>query len=414
MRCLIVGGGGREHALAWKLSAECEVHCAPGNPGIADSATLWPVRADDPVGLIDLCGKISPDFVLIGPENPLIDGLGDALRAAGQFVVGPNRDGARLEGSKAFSKDAMERSGIPTAAYGSFTKAIEAHAYVRDREATGRRVVVKASGAALGKGVVVCGSRAEATEAVERMLVHGEFGEAGRTIVIEDRLEGPEYSLLTLCTESGFRSLPVAQDYKRAGDGDVGPNTGGMGTHSPVSWVDDALVERTEQLVVRPLLRYLVSRGVAYRGVLFSGLMLVDGHPYCLEYNVRFGDPETQTVMMRLGAGLCEALRCVSRGEPVPPIEVRDGAATTVVVASQGYPGEIVKGRPIRLPQVPEGSHLFHAGTALEGDTLVTAGGRVLGASAYGPTPEAAREAAYRLAQGIEFEGAWFRNDIGL
>ena len=410
----MVGGGGREHALAWRLSSEGEVHVAPGNPGTADCATLWPIRVDDHDGLIELCGTLAPDFIVIGPEGPLIDGLGDALRAAGQFVVGPNRDGSRLEGSKAFSKDAMERAGVPTAAYRSFTKAVEAHAYVRDREAAGRRVVVKASGVALGKGAVVCDSRTEATDAIERMLVHGEMGDAGRLVVVEDRLEGPEYSLLTLCTDAGFRSLPVAQDYKRAGDGDTGPNTGGMGTHSPVPWVDDALVERTEQLVVGPILRHLASRGVAYRGVLFSGLMLVEGHPYCLEYNVRFGDPETQTVMMRLGTGLAEALRCVSRGDLVPPVEVLPGAAATVVVASEGYPGAIAKGRPIRLPEVPAGSHLFHAGTAMVGDTLVTAGGRVLGASAYGPTPEAARIAAYRLAEGVRFEGAWFRRDIGL
>lgn len=390
------------------------MHVAPGNPGIASCATLWNVSADDHAALIDLCRKLDPAFVVIGPEAPLIDGLGDALRAAGQFVVGPNRDGARLEGSKAFSKDAMERAGIPSAPHKAFTRAVEAHVYVRDREAAGRQVVVKASGAALGKGVVVCDSRAEATEAIERMLIHGEFGDAGRTVVVEDRLQGPEYSLLTLCTDSGYRSLPVAQDYKRAGDGDVGPNTGGMGTHSPVSWVDDALVERTEQLVVRPLLRYLSSRGVVYRGVLFSGLMWVDGHPFCLEYNVRFGDPETQTVMMRLGSGLAHAMHQVARGEAVPPIEVLPGAAATVVVASGGYPGDVVKGLPIELPKVAEGSCLFHAGTALQDGRLVTSGGRVLGASAVGSDPEKARAAAYRLAEGVQFEGAWYRSDIGL
>lgn len=412
MKILVVGSGGREHALAWKLSQEAEVLCAPGNPGIAEECECRAVAMEDAEGLLELCRQFRPDCVVVGPEAPLIAGLGDRLREGGFFVVGPGRDGARLEGSKAFAKAAMAASRIPTAAFETFHDPVQAHAYVGARYAEGEQVVVKASGAALGKGVLMCPTLEAAREAIERTMVQREFGDAGASVVIERRLVGTEYSLLTLCSDGRYQSLPVAQDYKRAHDGDEGPNTGGMGTYSPVPWVDEGLVKRTEERVVAPLLRYLGSRGIAYRGVLFSGLMLVQGHPYCLEYNVRFGDPEIQSVVMRLGGGLAEALSAVSRGEPIPAIEVQRPAAVSVVVASEGYPGSVEKGLPIRLPASAPEAKLFHSGTALREGELVTSGGRVLCASAFGADLEEARGRAYALARAVEFSGAWMRTDI--
>lgn len=407
-----MGSGGREHALAWRLADEAEVVCAPGNPGMASDCACEAVDVADVSAVVDLARRVAPELVLVGPEAPLIEGFADALRGAGQFVVGPNRDGAQLEGSKAHAKQAMLAAGVPTAASQTFMRPTSAHAYARKRFEEGRPVVVKASGAALGKGVLICESAAEARDAIERTMVAREFGEAGATVVIEDFVEGREFSLLTLCSDGRFLSLPVAQDYKRAGDGDLGPNTGGMGTFSPVSWVDEAMVARTEERVVAPMLRYLESRGVAFRGVLFSGLMVVGPNPICLEYNVRFGDPETQTVMMRLGGGLAEALQAVSRGWPLPPIEVRPGASVSVVVASKGYPGDVSKGRMIGLPVPEPDTKIFHAGTAETAGKLVTAGGRVLAASAYAPDLATARAKAYALAEGVRFDGAWYRNDI--
>lgn len=362
--------------------------------------------------MVALCRSLQPDTVVVGPEAPLIDGLADAMRDSGFFVVGPGAEGARLEGSKAYSKAAMATAGIPTAAFQTFIDPLEAHAYIRARYDAGEQVVVKASGAALGKGVLMCPTLDEAREAVERAMVVREFGDAGATVVVERRLIGREFSLLTLCSDGAYMSLPVAQDHKRAFDGDAGPNTGGMGTYSPVPWVDASLVERTEDQVVVPLLRYLASRGVPYRGVLFSGLMLVDGDPLCLEYNVRFGDPETQSVVMRLGSGLADALRAVARGEPIPELTAARSAAVSVVIASRGYPGAVEKGSPIALPPEGGSTKLFHSGTALREGELVTNGGRVLCASASGETIGQAREAAYRLAREVRFEGAWMRNDI--
>ncbi|MCB8932288.1 MAG: phosphoribosylamine--glycine ligase [Fimbriimonadaceae bacterium] len=411
MKILVVGSGGREHALAWKLAQEADVLCAPGNPGIAEECECRPVATDDAAGMLALCGSFQPDCVVIGPEAPLIAGLGDHLRAGGFFVVGPGADGARMEGSKAFSKAAMAAANIPTASFETFVDPLKAHAYVRARYQAGEQVVVKASGEALGKGVLMCPTLKEAQDAVERTMVQREFGDAGATVVIERRLEGREFSLLTLCSDGSYWSLPVAQDYKRAHDGDEGPNTGGMGTTSPLSWVGPALVQKTEERVVAPLLRYLASRGIAYRGVLFSGLMLVDGNPYCLEYNVRFGDPEIQSVVMRLGAGLAEAMVAVARGRSIPEVPVARPAAVSVVVASRGYPGAVEKGVPITLPSIGDGK-LFHSGTAMRDGVLVTNGGRVLCASAAGDTLEQARASAYGLARGVEFEGAWMRSDI--
>lgn len=406
MRILVVGSGGREHALAWKLSEEHEVVCAGGNPGIAVDVAVAP--ADD---LVTLAKGF--DLVVVGPEDPLVDGLGDRLRAAGIACYGPGADGARLEASKAFSKATMAAAGVPTADARTFDDSDGAVAYARDRFAEGRRVVVKASGNALGKGVVVCEGFEEAERAVGTMMRDRAYGAAGDTVVIEDRLVGPEFSLLTIVGDGGFFSLPVAQDHKRAFDGDRGPNTGGMGTVSPCGWVSEDLVRETEARVVAPILAELRRQGVSYRGTLFSGLMVQDGTPYCLEYNVRFGDPETQSVMLRLGRGLGDALYAAATGAPIPPLETLDNAAVTVVVASGGYPGAYAKGLPITVGALPEGAKLFHAGTALRDGGLVTSGGRVIGASASAPTMAEARRLAYAAAAAVRFEGAFIRGDIG-
>jgi phosphoribosylamine--glycine ligase len=411
MRVLVVGSGGREHALAWKLCQEADVHAAPGNPGIVQECVVHDVSASDLGGIVGLAKGLASDLVVIGPENPLIDGLADMLRAEGIATFGPSAAGAQLEGSKAFAKALMREARVPTADFQSFTESGPAREYARDMFERGRPVVVKASGAALGKGVIMCTEAEEAERAIANMIDDNEFGHAGTTIVVEERLRGPEFSLLTLCSDEHFLSLPVAQDYKRALDGDEGPNTGGMGSYSPVPWISDDMVRQAEEEIVRPILGAL--RGTGFRGVLFSGLMVQDGRPYCLEYNVRFGDPETQSIMMRLGQGFAQALLACAKGQPIPPFEVLPDAAVCVVVASENYPGVVEKGFQIEVPRhLPQGCKLFHAGTATKDGKLVTNGGRVFGATARASTLAAARESAYSLAKSVKFEGAWSRSDI--
>ncbi len=412
MRFLVIGSGGREHALVWKLAQEVEVICTPGNPGIAQIAETAHIPASDFEGIARLVEDREVDLVVVGPEDPLIVGLGDYLRAKGILVYGPNADGARLEGSKAWSKELMVAAGVPTAAHGTFLDSNKARDFTRARFAEGRQVAVKASGAALGKGVVVAETEEQAIDAISMMMDEGGLGEAGKTVVIEDRLTGSEFSLLTMIAGEHIFSLPIAQDYKRVGDGDQGPNTGGMGTYSPVDWVKDEWVTLTEDQVVRPLLKELKSRGIDYRGTLFSGLMVDEGRISCLEYNVRFGDPETQSVMRRLGRGFAAAIHACALGEAIPAVEVLDNAAVTVVLASEGYPGSYPKGREISIGELPEDVVLFHAGTVLSEGRLVTNGGRVFGVSAIGPTIDQARKMAYEGILQVEFEGAFCRNDI--
>ncbi len=412
MKILVVGSGAREHALVWKLLQEAEVFAAPGNPGIASLCQCFSISAMDFQGILELARKLGIDLVVVGPEDPLIAGLADALRHAGLVVFGPGAEGACLEGSKAFSKDLMREAGVPTAAYGTFTDHSEANRFVASREDKGKRVVVKGSGAALGKGVTGCSSAKEAVDAVDFALVAKGFGDAGTEIVIEDRLEGKEFSLLTLCSDQGFFSLPVAQDYKRIFDGDLGPNTGGMGSYSPVPWIPEGLVKETEASVVAPLLAALKARGIEYRGVLFSGLMVDGGVPYCLEYNVRFGDPETQSVMARLGHGFAGALLACAKGMTIPPVEVLDNAVVSVVLASGGYPGDVKKGLPISIGDLPEGVVAFHAGTKTDAGRLVTSGGRILTVTATAASAITARALAYEGVFRVAFEGMHFRNDV--
>lgn len=413
MRILVVGSGGREHALAWKLAQEAEVLCAPGNPGIAQDVETVNVSPKDQDAIVKLALDRKVDLVVVGPEDPLIDGLGDKLRAAGLNVYGPNADGAQLEGSKAFSKSIMQAAGVPTAAFESFTDPKAAIAFVKARYAAGKAVAVKASGNALGKGVVVAETEADALKAVEAMMVRKEFGEAGETVVIEDRLVGREFSLLTIVGDQNFVSLPISQDHKRALDGDQGPNTGGMGTYSPCEWVSEALVRECETQMVAPTIAELKRRGISFRGTLFTGVMVQDGVPYCLEFNVRFGDPETQSVMVRLGAGFAQALYQAATGQVIEAPEVKPEASITVVIASKGYPGSYEKGKTISIGKLPDGVKLFHAASADKDGVMVTNGGRVFGLTALAPTLAEAKTLAYDSISKVEFEGASYRTDIG-
>ena len=412
MRILVVGSGGREHALAWKLAQESEVIAAPGNPGIAEDVECVSVPGQFFEGLVQICADRAIDLVVVGPEDPLVAGLGNFLRAAGLTVYGPDSAGAQLEASKAFSKDVMRAAGVPTAGFETFTDATAARDYARSRFEAGRPVAVKASGNALGKGVVVTKTYSEAADAIDRMMVSKQFGAAGETVVIEDVLEGPEFSLLTLVGDHNFVSLPVAQDYKRVFDDDRGPNTGGMGSYSPVARVSPEMVAEVERTVVAPVLAELKARGISYRGTLFSGLMMDRGVAHCLEYNVRFGDPETQSVMRRLGSGFAKALLQAARGEVITAPEVKENAVVSVVVASGGYPGDYAKGLPIELDPMPEGVKVFHAGTSSKDGQLLTAGGRVLCVSAEAATVSEARALAYEGVKAVHFEGAQYRSDI--
>ena len=410
MRILVVGGGGREHALAWKLSQEVEVICAPGNAGIAEDVECVPVPVNDFAGLLKLAKDREVDLVVVGPEDPLVMGLADAFREQGFAVFGPGKVAAQLEGSKAFAKAMMQRAGVPTAAYQTFIDGIMAKEYCRKMYADGRQVALKASGNALGKGVIVCETLGEAIEGVDTLRA---LGEAGRTLVIEERLLGREFSLLTIVSDQGIFSLPVSQDHKRVFDADQGPNTGGMGTLSPLDWVDASLVSEVEASVVTPVISALRDDKIEFRGILFSGLMVTLDGPKCIEYNVRFGDPEIQTVVRRLGTGLCAALMAAAKGEPIPSVPTTENRAMTVVLASGGYPGEYSKGSSITIGSLPESIKIFHAATAKQGYALVTNGGRVLGVSGIGSSAGEARSVVYDAIKQISFAGMHYRKDIG-
>lgn len=386
--------------------------CAPGNPGIADVAECVPLASDDAEGLAALARVRDVALVIVGPEAPLIAGLADQLRSSGLAVLGPGAAGARLEADKAWSKDAMRRAGVPTAAGQTFTEAGQAIEWCRERFEEGKGVAVKATGPALGKGVVVASDFETAEATIRDWMELGGLGPAGETVLLEERLVGREFSLLTLANERGIASLPVAQDYKRHGDGDEGPNTGGMGSFAPADWVSEGLVLMTEERVVKPLLSDLARAGIQYRGVLFSGLMVVEDKPYCLEYNVRFGDPETQSVVLLAGTGFLECLLATAKGEYPERCDTLQGAAVTVVCASEGYPASPRIGQEVRLGAMPEGVVVFHAGTRLEDGVIRVSGGRVLGVSANGPDIETARERAYAGVGLVQFDGMTFRTDI--
>jgi len=417
LRVLLVGGGGREHALAWKLSRSPKLgalYAAPGNPGIARMAECVSVRADDIPGIVDLATRERIDLTVVGPEGPLALGLVDALAAKGHLAFGPSRAASALESSKAFAKDLFDRHGIPTARFGTFDDPAAARAFVAE---LGGRAVVKADGLAAGKGVVLCADSTEADRAIHDMLERRAFGESGARVVVEEYLDGEEVSVFALTDGRTVCPLASAQDHKAVFDGDRGPNTGGMGAYSPAPALDASRSEEVVRTVLEPTIRAMAAEGRPYRGVLYAGLMLTPKGVRVLEYNVRFGDPECQPLMLRLVDDLLPLCLAVAEGRGLPPSATwRDEAAVCVVLASGGYPGEYPTGLPIEGIERAEsrpGVTVFHAGTALRGGRLATAGGRVLGVTALGADIVAAVAQAYAAAEDIRFDGVHYRRDIG-
>ncbi|HEU6445482.1 MAG TPA: phosphoribosylamine--glycine ligase [Gaiellaceae bacterium] len=396
MRVLLIGSGGREHALAWKLrqsSTLDELHAAPGNPGIARLGECHPVRAEDGEGLLDLARNLEADLVVVGPEAPLVSGVADELRHAGVAVFGPGREAAQIEGSKSFAKDVMRAAGVPTAA----TLAVARPP-----------CVVKVDGLAAGKGVFVCPDQAALDDALRTV------GPLGQPLVIEELLEGEEVSLFALADGRNAVGLPPARDYKRIGDGDTGPNTGGMGAYSPVAELSPTDADALLDTVHRPVLAELADRGRPFVGLLYAGLMLTAAGPRVLEFNCRFGDPETQALLPRLEGDLLEALAAAAGGDlDGSALGVSDDAAVTVVLASRDYPDRGDSGTPIEgIDDAQASALVFHAGTAVQGGRLVTNGGRILGVTGLGPTVEAARDSVYAACACISFDGMQYRRDI--
>jgi phosphoribosylamine---glycine ligase len=397
VKVLLVGSGGREHALAWKLSQAPELeelHAAPGNPGIATLGRCHPVRAEDAEGLLGLAGSLEADLVVVGPEAPLVAGVADELRHVGIPVFGPGAGGARIEGSKSFAKDVMNAAGVATAETLSIART---------------PCVIKADGLAAGKGVFICNDQGELESALRAATALGE------TIVIEELLEGEEISVFALCDGARALALPCAQDFKRAEDGDAGPNTGGMGSYSPVAGFGSAETEELVDAIHRPVLEELASRGLPFVGVLFAGVMLTDDGPRVLEFNCRFGDPETQSLVPLLDGDFLGALTAAAAGD-VSGVELKvsDAAAVTIVLAAGTYPASGDVGSPIEGIESAEetGAHVFHAGTALKGDRLVTNGGRILNVTATGETVAEARDRAYAACEHISFSAVRYRRDI--
>ena len=415
MKVLLVGGGGREHALAWGLSRSPGVErlvAAPGNPGIAQIAECVPVPADDVGGLSELAAREDLDLVVVGPEAPLVAGLADRLRDLGIATFGPDAAAAHVEGSKTWAKSLMEAGGIPTARSGTFTDLDAAVAFVDD---LGGRAVVKADGLAAGKGVTVALDRESAVGALRDCLQEAVFGDAGATVLVEEVLVGAEVSAFSLCDGHTVLPLTLSQDFKRVGAGDTGPNTGGMGAYSPLPSVD-ATTEAAIWDVAERTVQTMASQGVIYRGLLYTGLMLTADGPKVLEYNCRFGDPETEAVIPRLGSDLAELLNACATGS-LQDMKVNwvPDAAVTVVLASGGYPGAYETGFPIEGLEAAaevQGAVVFHAGTAERDGRVVSAGGRVLAVSALGATIAQARDRAYEACSRISFDGMTYRRDV--
>ena len=416
MNILLLGSGGREHALAWKMAASPltdRLYCAPGNAGIAREAQCVALDLADHGAVIAFCRSRRIDLVVVGPEAPLCAGIVDDLEAAGIKAFGPTRAAARLEGSKGFTKDLCRANGIPTAAYERFRSADPAKTYVRAR---GAPIVVKADGLAAGKGVVVAQSVAEAEAAVD-MMFGGALGEAGGEVVIEEFLAGEEASFFALCDGATAIALTTAQDHKRAFDGDQGPNTGGMGAYSPAPNIDDAMSARVMAEIIMPTLRAMDALGAPYKGVLYAGLMITAEGPKLIEYNARFGDPETQVLMLRLMSDLVPAL-LASRDGQLKSFDLRwyPDPALTVVMAAKGYPGDYARGSVIEgLDDAAkvEGVEIFHAGTKADGNRILANGGRVLDVSAIGKTVREAQARAYEAITRIHWPEGFYRHDIG-
>jgi phosphoribosylamine--glycine ligase len=416
MNVLVVGSGGREHALCWKLAQSprlTRLAAAPGNPGIARDAACVAVSVDDHDGLVRLAERERADLVVVGPEVPLVAGLADRLRDKGFAVFGPGAAAAALEGSKAFAKDLMARAGIPTARYATFTDPARARAFFRE---LGAPVVVKADGLAAGKGAIVCATLDEADAAIARCMERREFGAAGGTVVVEEFLRGEEASFFAVSNGTHCVALGAAQDHKTIFDGDRGPNTGGMGAFTPVASVSIDLHARIMRTIVEPTFGAIAREGAPYRGVLYVGLMLTADGPKVIEYNVRFGDPECQAILAAMDGDLLPLLDAAARGGSLPAVGASARAAVCVVLASGGYPDRYATGLPIDgivdAERVP-GVVVFHAGTAEREGRLVTSGGRVLGVTATAASVADAIDGAYTAAARIRFEGMHYRRDIG-
>ncbi len=418
MKVLVVGQGGREHALVWKLKQSPSVetvYCAPGNAGTGLDAINVDIADSDINGLVDFATKEKIDLVVVGPEAPLVAGLTDRMINAGLRVFGPSKAAAALEGSKVFSKRLMKSANVPTADFSVFDHVELAKQWVD--QVDDRGWVVKANGLAAGKGVIVCKNRQETHDAIDRILKFREFGDAGKQIVIEELLVGQEASILAITDGRTIVPLEVAQDHKRAYDNDEGPNTGGMGAYCPANVVTPELMEEITKTMLIPTIHAMNQRETPFRGVLYAGVMLTEDGPKTLEYNVRFGDPETQPVLMRLKSDLAQILLAAAKGQlhKIEPLEWDTRQAVCVVMASEGYPGDYTKGLPITgldaAAEVPD-VKVFHAGTKLVGKNVVNNGGRVLGVTALGDTFADAKARAYEAADLIQWPGGWCRRDI--
>lgn len=424
MNLLVIGAGGREHALAWKLSQSPiadEVYVAPGNAGTALEATNVELDIANHSDVIAFCRDRSIDLVIVGPEAPLVAGMVNDLEDAGILAFGPTKQAAELEGSKVFCKEILHTASIPTADYRSFRRAEDATRYVRERypePSDPVSVVVKADGLAAGKGVIVCDSRDEALEAIQRIAADREFGDAGKALIIEDKLVGQEASVLAITDGETIIPLPPAQDHKPAYEGDKGPNTGGMGAYCPTPIIDDQMLAGIEADILVPIVHAMKRARRPFKGILYAGLMLTAAGPKVLEFNVRFGDPECQPLLMRLKSDLVEVLHAAARGklhELTEGLEWDERPSLCVVMASEGYPGGYEKGRAISgleeadsLPDVK----IFHAGTKTDDGEVVNAGGRVLGVTAMGDSIALAKLQAYKAVKAIRWKGAWCRKDI--
>ncbi len=415
MKVLVVGSGGREHALCWAIAASplcTKLYCAPGNAGIARDAECVPVAAEDLDGIVSFCNDEAIDFVVVGPEVPLVMGLVDRLAEAGIMAFGPRADAAALEGSKGFTKDLCAKYGIPTAAYGRFADAASARAFVKEK---GAPIVVKADGLAAGKGVIMAETEDQAIAAIDEIF-GGKFGAAGAEVVVEEWMIGEEASFFALVDGEHALALATAQDHKRAFDGDTGPNTGGMGAYSPAPVMTQAMIDATMDRIIRPTVAAMNAEGRQFRGVLFAGLMITDKGPQLIEYNARFGDPECQVLMMRLKSDILPALIASADGQ-LANFDLRwhDEPALAVVMAANGYPGDYQKGTVIGgLDEAgQDGVQVFHAGTALKDGKVVANGGRVLAVTAMGATIAEARKKAYEAVDRIDWPNGFCRRDIG-
>jgi phosphoribosylamine--glycine ligase len=417
MKVLVVGGGGREHALVWKIaqsSRVTKIYCAPGNAGISEQATIVPIKANDLNGLLEFASKEEIDLTVVGPEEPLTKGIVDLFESRGLSIFGSSRKAAEIEGSKAFAKEMMKKYHIPTASYEIFEDQKEAVRYLRKQ---GAPIVVKADGLAAGKGVIICKTVEEAIQSVEKIMVEKIFGEAGHRVVIEEYLVGEEASYIAFTDGKAILPMASSQDHKPVFDEDKGPNTGGMGAYSPAPVVTDEVHEMILEKILRPIVQGMGEEARPYRGVLYAGLLIQEGHPKVLEFNARFGDPETQPVLMRMKGDIVPILEaCIKGSLSQYQIEWDSQASVCVVMSSRGYPGDYERGKTIHgLKEVSQvrDVFVFHAGTAMKDDRMVTNGGRVLGVTGLGKDIPTAIEKTYQAVKKIYWDGVHYRTDIG-